>query len=129
MSFVSILKSIGTVLFGIEHVAAPIAEALLPAAAPVIAEVDSIFARLQTAITTVEAQSPVGTSGTVKSDVVTQDFNASLGVAQSVLAMAGKQLSYDTAALQTAINAQVAAYNAMAAVKASFKVIDVPKPA
>lgn len=127
MSFISILKTIGSVFLGIEHVAAPIAEALIPAAAPVIAEIDSIFSRLQSAITTVEAQSPVGTAGAVKSDVVTQDFNASLGVAQSVLAMAGKQLSYDTAALQTAINAQVAAYNAMAAVKASFKVIDVPK--
>jgi hypothetical protein len=127
MSFISILKTIGSTLLGIEHVAVPIADALLPAADPIIAEVDTLFGRLQNAITTVEANSPVGTAGTLKSDIVTQDFNASLGVAQSVLAMAGKQLSYDTAALQTAINAQVTAYNAMAALKASFKVIDVPK--
>ena len=127
MSFISILKTIGKTILGVEHLAAPIAEVAFPQFAGAIAEVDSLTSRLQSAIVTVEANSPVGTAGTLKSDVVTQDFNAAIGLAQSIAGFAGKQISYDASALQTAINSQVAAYNALAALKASFKVVDVPK--
>lgn len=122
-SFVSILKKVGSVILGIEHIAAPIAEIALPAFAGQIAEVDSLFTRLQSSISTVEANSPVGTNGQLKSDAVTADFNSALSLAQSVLGFTGKQITYDAAALQAAINAQVAAYNAMATLKGSFKVV------
>ena len=123
MSFISILQKVGGILLGVEHVAAPIAEVVFPQFAGAVAEVDSLTARLQSAITTVEANAPVGTAGQLKSDAVTNDFNAAIGLVQSIMGFSGKAVSYDAAALQTAINAQVAAYNAMAALKTSIKVV------
>lgn len=125
MSFISIFKKIGTTLLGIEHVAAPVLSLVVPGAAPIITELDGIFQRLQTGIVTVEANNPVDGQGSVKADAVTADFNAGLDLTQSVLAMEGKKLTYDAAALQTAIASQVAALNAMAVVKASFKVVPI----
>lgn len=89
---------------------------------PVSKPLFDIFDRLQTAITTVEASSPLQ-DGTVKSGAVVTDFEAGLSVTQAILAVDGKKLVYDDAALQSAINAQVAAYNAFATLKASFKVV------
>jgi len=126
MSFISILKTIGQVATGIEQIAVPIATAVMPQYAPKIAQADSLFQGLQTAIATVEASNPVDGQGAIKSAAVVSDFQASLSVAQEALALDGKMLTYDSTALQTAINAQVTAYNAMAAVKASFKVIALP---
>lgn len=122
MSFVSILKTIGSAILGVEHIAAPIAEIALPQFAPIIAKVDGIFGRLQNAITTIETQRPTD-HGQVKADAVKADFEAGLAVALDALNLAGKKVAYDDAALQRAIDSQVAAYNAMAAVKASFKVV------
>jgi hypothetical protein len=118
MSFISILKTVGSTLLGIEHVAEPIVETLFPASSPIFA----IFDKVQTAITTVEQGMPAAT-GAAKAQAVVNDFEAGLALTQQILAVDGKTLSYDTTALQTAIDAQVAAYNAFAAVKASFKVV------
>ena len=71
---------------------------------------------------------PVSGQGQLKSDMVTNDFASGLELTQQILALEGKQLTYDAAQLQIAINSQVAAYNAMAALKASFKVIPIPVP-
>ena len=122
MSFISILKTIGGAIVGVEKIAEPIVETLFPATTPLF----GIFDRLQTAITTVE-QSLVGATGPVKSAAVVSDFEAGLALTQQILAVSGQQLSYDDAALQTAINSQVAAYNAFAALKTTFKVV--PKTA
>jgi len=121
MSFISILKKIGSTVLGIEHVAAPIAEIAFPSLAGVIGEVDTLTQRLQTAIVTVEANNPVG-NGQLKSDAVIADFNASLALAQSIAHAAGQQVTYDTAQLQTTINAFVTAYNEAAKLKASIKI-------
>lgn len=118
MSFISILKKVGSVVLGVEKVAEPVVESLFPASTPLF----DIFDRLQTAITTVEAANPLQ-SGTVKSGIVVSDFEAGLTVTQAILAADGKKLVYDDGALQSAINAQVAAYNAYATLKASFKVV------
>ena len=125
MSFISILKKIGTVALGIEHVAAPIISIALPQLAGPISIVDGIFQRLQTAVTTVEANNPVDGQGQVKAAAVTADFEAGLELTQSILAAENKKLTYDTAALQEAISAQVTALNAMAKVKASFKTVSI----
>ena len=125
MSFINIIKKIGTVALGIEHIAAPIAETLLPGFAPIIAGIDNIFQHLTGAIVTVEANNPTTGQGVIKADAVTADFESGLELTQSILAMEGKKLTYDAAALQTAISSQVAALNAMAAVKASFKIVPV----
>jgi crotonobetainyl-CoA:carnitine CoA-transferase CaiB-like acyl-CoA transferase len=125
MGFTSILKKVGSVLLGIEHVAEPIVESLFPASTPLF----GVFDRLSQAITTVEASITTPGSGPQKSAAVVADFNAGLQLTQSILALEGKALYYDPAALQTAIDAQVAAFNAFAAVKTSFKVVAQPTPA
>ena len=125
MSFISILKKIGSVVLGAEHVIAPIAESLLPTLSGPIAAIDDIFQRLQATITTVEVSTPTDGQGTVKSAAVVADFESGLSFTQSILALEGKKLIWDDVQLQAAITAQVAAYNAMAALKASFKVVPV----
>lgn len=116
MSFLSILKTV-------ERVAVPIAEVAIPQAAPVIATIDSIFTRLQGSIATAEVQPPFVTAP-AKSASVTADFEAALQLLAAGLNLTGHTITYDKAALQDAINHQVAAFNAMAKVKASFTVTD-----
>jgi len=123
MSFISVLKKIGQVAIGIEHVAAPVVSSLIPGAAPIIGALDNLFTRVQTTIQTVELTSPVG-GGQLKAAVVVTDFEAGLETTQAVLALTGKHLEYDAALLQDAINNQVAAYNSFAKLKGSFKVVD-----
>ncbi len=122
MSFLSILKKFGNTALGIEQAAEPFITTLIPASAGVFAVIDPIFARLKQAVVTVEANSP-GTPGNLKSDAVIADFEAALSVAQSIADARGETLQYDKLALQTAINSEVAALNAMALVKASFKFV------
>lgn len=121
MSFISVIKKIGSVALGIEHIAEPVVETLFPVSKPIF----DIFDKVSNTIVTVEANMP-GVSGPDKSQAVISDFEAGLALTQQILALEGKQLTYDKAALQTAINAQVAAYNAFAAVKTSFKVTTLP---
>jgi hypothetical protein len=128
MSFLSILKRIGSAAVTVEHVAAPVASVVMPQFASEIAIADGMFVRLQNSILTVEANNPVDTDGTLKEQAVINDFVASLGLTQAGLALKGKMVSYDDAALRKAIASQVSAYNAMAAVKASFTIVDIPKP-
>lgn len=127
MSFISILRRIGTVALGIEHIASPLVGALVPGAGPAMVVLDSIFAHVQTAIVTVEANNPVTAAGPQKADAVVADFQAGLDVTNQVLALEGKTLTYDGALLQKAIADQVSAYNGFAAVKASFKVVPLVK--
>lgn len=122
-SFVTILKRVATVLVGFERVA-PIAEGLFPVYAPEIAMLDGIFGWLQTIIMTQEQNNPASQQGPAKSAGAQQSFADSIAVIQDVLAGQGKLMTYDGGALQKAIDAQVAAYNAMASVKASFKIVD-----
>ncbi len=121
MSFISILKKIGGIAANVEHVVAPVLTIVAPQLAGPIHVVDDMFQKLQTSITTIEATTLKDGSGAMKADSVATDFEAGLSELQSILAITNHRLVYDTAALQTAITAQVAAYNAMAAVKASFK--------
>ncbi len=126
MSFLSILRKIGTVTLGIEHAAGPIIGALYPPLAQPLAQLDGLFQRLQSTVMTVEQNNPVDGSGALKAAAVKADFAAGLQTTQDVLALTHKKLTYDEALLQQAIDAQVLAYNTMAKVKASFKVVDLP---
>jgi hypothetical protein len=123
MSFVGILKKVGTILVGVEHIAAPIVGVAFPALAGPIGLIDNVFQKLQNTIITVENNNPVTGQGQLKADAVVNDFNAGLDLTQQVLALKGEMLTYDSAALQESITSQVAAYNAMAKLKASFKVV------
>jgi hypothetical protein len=126
-SFLSILKKIGTIALDVEHVAAPIAETVFPQFAGPIQMVDTWIGRTQVAIQTVEAQNPADGQGASKATAVEQDFQAGLALTQEILAAQGKTLTYDSAAFQKAVAAQVLAYNSFAEVKASMKIVDLPK--
>lgn len=125
-SFMNILKKIGSLVVGVEHVVAPIAEQLLPQYSGVIITLDKLFTNFQTAVVTVEANAPVGTDGKIKESAVIADFEASLEVASNVAEASGQVLVYDKAELKLALADQVSAYNRMSKVKASIKMV--PKP-
>ena len=128
MSFLSILKTVGKVALAAEHIIALGAEMILPAYAAPIAAVDGLLQNVQAAIITKEIQNPVDGQGQLKAAAVTQDFNSMLSLAQEALAIGGKTISYDPTKLQAVIDAQTAAYNNWAALKGTFKIVDVPKP-
>lgn len=123
MSFGNILQQVFTVVAGVVHVAAPIAQTFLPGI-PFVA-IDTMFQKLQGTIATVEANNPVTGQGVVKAQAVVADFEAGLAFTQTVLALEGKKLTYDLVALQGAIDSQVAAYNFMSKVKDSFHIVPV----
>jgi len=127
VSFLSILKNVGTVALGIEHIAAPIISATVPGAGIILSRVDSIVSLVQSGIQRQEITNPATASGPDKALAVANDFEAGLAITNEVMATQGKTMVYDKVALKTAIDAQVAAYNAMAAVKASMRMVDLPK--
>lgn len=106
---------------GVVHTATPLLR-LVPGAGQYVPEIDTILQRLMAAIATVEVASPTA-EGVLKAHVVTDDFQAGIQLTNAVLATRGEVLSYDQAALKKAIDGQVAAYNAMAALKASFAIV------
>lgn len=67
--------------------------------------------------------------GDLKAQMFADDFDASLSVTQEVLAMQGKVMTYDKAQLDKARDSFVAGFNAIAAVKASFQIVELPKSA
>lgn len=126
MSFISILKKIGSVVAGVEHVAAPILSGLYPPAAPWLAKLDNAVQLLNGSIIATEANNPKDGQGGLKSDAVNADLNAYIDTMNSGLAFANKKIVDDPALRQAAINAVVAGYNATAQWKASFKTVDLP---
>lgn len=120
-SFISILKKIGSVTLAI--VGNPIVNAGLNAFVPGYARLDGLFQSLTHSIIVAEENNPVG-NGQLKAEEVKANFNASLATIQEVLALQNKVMSYDEALLQASIDAQVLAYNNMAKLKASFKIVD-----
>ena len=115
MSFKSIIKKVWDVVQAVEQPAAEILKQIPTLSGPATL-IDGIFDRLQATIQQVEVSPVVG--GELKSGIVIKDFENGLGVAQSILALQGMELQYDKFQLQQAIDHQVAAYNAMAKVKA-----------
>lgn len=129
MTFLSIFKALGKGLLVGEKIAVPLAEVAFPQFAPILGKIDNLFGVTQASIVTAEQNNPLDGQGGLKLTAVTNDFNAALAELQSILAITGKQLTYDGGALNDAVTAQVAAYNAFAKVKASFKIADAPAPA
>jgi len=120
MSFLSILKTIGTDALKIEPIAAAAVSLVNPALANLM---NGISGKIQGAVTNAELTITQAKSGGIKADAVVADFESGLSIAQEVLAAEGKAITYDPVALQTAINNQVAAFNAAATLKASFKIV------
>jgi len=120
MSFLSILKTIGEDALKIEPVAAAAVSFINPTLANLM---NGISGKIQTAVTNAELTVTQAKSGGVKSATVVSDFESGLDIAQEVLSAEGKAITYDPVQLQTAINNYVAAFNATAALKASFKIV------
>ena len=129
MSFLSVLKKVGTVFLGVEHVAVPLLSIADPALAPVLTQVDGWVTRTFSAVASAEATITTAQSGGLKSAAVQQDFLNGLATAQTALAVAGKTIQYDPALYQKVINDFTAAYNDAAAFKAGWKIVDLPKAA
>ncbi len=122
MSFISILKKVGQTALGVEKV---VAATGLGAGIPGFLLLDSLLQRIPSAIIRGEIGNPVDKQGAIKAEVVVADFNEGLDFTQQILGLKGEKLAYDAALLQESINAQVAALNAMAKLKASFKVVPI----
>ncbi len=86
----------------------------------------TIVSKVGTAMVQVEAQIPEDAQGATKAQVVTQDFEASMQLTQSLLAQAGKTMTWDSGKLKTAIDAQSKSFNAYADLASSVKIVDTP---
>ena len=127
MSFLSVLKKIGSVALGIEHIAVPIISAADPAVAPFLAKLDGWLSRTQTAVQSAELTFTDAKAGGLKQAAVIQDFENGLQTAQDALAVMGKTIQYDKAQYEKVIADFVTAYSDAAAFKASWKVVDLPQ--
>lgn len=121
MSFLSILKKVGKVALGVSQ--NPIVDTALHAFVPGYARVDPLLEALQSNIITVE-QNATLENGQLKSQAVSNEFNAYVHTFQESLALVGKKLTYDESLLQATIDAQVLVYNNFKKLKDSFKVVD-----
>jgi len=120
MSFLSGLKQVGKVAFGIAT--NPASGAIISAFNP---SIGSIWGRVASSIVSIEeAHSQAGKekSGAEKLALAINDFNESLAITREILKSHGKDLVYDNRALEDAINAQVAAFNAAKKLKDSIKI-------
>lgn len=124
MTFASIFGGIKKVL-GVEHAIAPMLS-LIPGVGPIVAAVDPWVGRLIVSMGNAEVGSPVG-GGTLKEAAVLADFQAGMDATQGILAAAGKRLTWDDAKLKDAVAKMNVALSAVADVKATFKVEDLPK--
>lgn len=133
--FLSILKNVGRVAAGVEQVAGPLIGAVGgPGAQALVNLLDPVFQRLMSAPLAVEIQTAHVTQkppgfDQVRQAAVTTDFDSSLDLTRDILQMNGYELSYSMDLLRASNDAQVASYKAMAALKASFKVLPTTPPA
>lgn len=127
MSFLSVLKKIGQVAVGIEHVAVPVISVADPALAPYLTKLDGWIAKTQTAIQQAEITITQAKAGGMRQAAVIQDFENSLQTAQDALAVEGKTIQYNVDLYKKVIDDFVLAYNDAATFKATWKIVDLPK--
>ncbi len=128
-SFKSIVSGIWHGFLKAEPTIEGAAKVLLPVTAPIWAIVDPIIGKIQNEIVTVEANAPEGTSGADKFAAVFADFKSSTELANSVLAAEGKEMVFDETSFTAGTNAFVEAMRQFAVLKASVRIVDIPKPA
>lgn len=125
MSFKTIFGDVLTTILGLQRIVAPIVSILVPGSGPAFAALDPLFRNLIQSITDAEAQSPESGTGPAKAQMVQDSFDDNLAFAQSIAATSGIVIVYDKDQLRIARDSQVAAFNAMALVKASLKMVPV----
>jgi hypothetical protein len=109
------LKIVGEDALKIAPIAGTAVGLVNPAAGALIT---GLAGHLTSAIASVESTVTEAKSGPVKSAAVIADFQSALSLAGDIT---GKTFSYDAAALQTTIDAIVAAFNSIGAFKTSLK--------
>ena len=109
------LKIVGKSVLAIAPLAGEVISIVNP---PLGMLIIGIGGRISSAIADAEQTITEAKQGQLKSQAVIADFQTALQIAQQIT---GKNISYDPVALQAAIDAQVAALNAFAALKGSIK--------
>ena len=121
MSFLSVLKNIGRAV----QTFAPIAQDFVPGGNVVsnlLKNAPSLIQHIQGSIVSSEVTFLDSKSGQLKHDDVVNSFNNYIGTMRDIAQAQGKDVTYDAAALDAFISAQVAAYNAGATLIASIKI-------
>jgi hypothetical protein len=119
MSFISVLKTIGTDALKVLGVTTSVASsvagiALSPAAAAILGKINS-------AVVGAEALIQGAQQGAAKKESVTQILLSEIPTLEQVIQQFGSGTTFDPTALSNAIDASVANYNAIAALVASAK--------
>lgn len=109
------LKIVGQAALAIEPIAATAIGIVNPALGVTLS---GITGRITSSIAAVEQTITEAKAGALKSQTVIADFQAGLAMAEEIT---GHAYAYDQAALQAVIDAQTAAFNAMAAFKNTIK--------
>ena len=126
MSFLSILKTVGTDLLGVSKTVVADVENNAPAISAALSALNpaagAIFNTVTSSITAAEQYFSTPKSGAQKLTYVLGDFSQGLAIAQQVLALNGSTLNYNSTALTNFVNAQVAAMNALATLQGSFNI-------
>lgn len=125
MSFLGALKKIGTIVAGVEPVAVTVMK-LFPPTAGYAGLIDNLWHNIQGFMVKAEAASPVG-GGDAKLQMVISDFENSLQLAQSALALDGKLLVYDQEKFKKVVADLTTALNDFSDFKATMKVQPLPK--
>lgn len=128
MSFWGGIKKVFGVIAGVEHVAVQIVDIAEPQLAPWLNKIDGWLNRTQAAVLSVENTVTQAKAGGIKEASVVADFENGLESAQAALAITGKTIQYDLAQYKQVIADFVAAFNDAAAFKATWKIVDLPKP-
>lgn len=127
MSFLSTLKRIAGIGAQIEHIAVPILSIADPALIPVLSQIDGWVTRTNAAVVSAEHTITDAKSGGLKQAAVIQDFQDGIETAQSALAVVGKTMQYNVDEYKKVIDSFTAAYNAAAAFKQTWKIVDLPQ--
>jgi hypothetical protein len=110
MSFLSVLKKIGQVSLNV----APVAATLVGGPAAGAAVAGLINKTTDAAFKAEELHQDIKDGGGVKRESVINQVKADLELTRAILALDGKDISYDESLLGQAVDAQVAAINSQA---------------
>lgn len=122
MSFLGILKVIGTDSLKVLGVASGVAQVATPVLGLSLGPVASaLLGKISTAITGAEALIQGAQQGAAKKQSVLKTLTQEIPQISEIIAEFGTGFTYDSAALSAAVDASVANYNAINAFVASFK--------
>lgn len=120
---ISDLPIIGKDVATVGEAIAPVVNIWNPALGAILLGVSG---KVISAVTSAEQASPTPSSGATKMVMANSDIQSAIDMANEILALDGKVVTVDPLLITAAINATVAAFNAMGALKAGYKISAVP---